>query len=98
MYKKKSTKGIKRGPYKKQNSGFERYVAEVFCKRFYELNISQQQLLDDTGNKITAPTLSRILNGCGGTNINNVAAVAEMLGLEIIIRPKQTETENETDD
>lgn len=95
MYNKKSTKGVRRRPYKRQNSGFERYVADVFCERFNELNISQQQLLDDTGRRIATPTLSRILKGHGGANINNVATLADMLGLEIIIRKKQ---DNEAED
>lgn len=94
MLIKRSTKGIKRGPYKKRNTGFEKYVADVFCERIYELDITQTQLLEDTGNKVSAPSLSRVLNGHGGTNINTIATIADMLGLEIIIRPKQEEDEN----
>lgn len=94
MIKRKSTKGIKRRPYKKQYKGFEQYVADVFGEVFNEMNISQTQLIEKTGGKITQSTLSRVLNGHGGTNINNVAAVADMLGLEIIIRPKQEEDED----
>lgn len=95
MIKRKSTKGIKRRPYKKQNKGFEQYVSEVFCEAFNNMNVSQTQLIEETGNKITQTTFSRVLNGYGGTNINNVAVIADMLGLEIIIRPKQTEDECE---
>lgn len=91
MIKRKSLKGIKRRPYKKHNKGFEQYVSEVFCEAFNSLNISQTQLIEETGSKVTQSTFSRVLNGCGGANINNVAAIADMLGLEIIIRPKQTD-------
>lgn len=91
MIKRKSLKGTKRKPYKKQNKGFEQYVADVLCERFNELNVTQTQLIEESGNKVTQATFSRVLNGNGGANINNVAAIADMLGLEIIIRPKQTE-------
>lgn len=97
MYEKKSTKGIKRGPYKKHNKGFEKYAAEVFCNKMRELDITQTQLLANTGNKVSVPTLSRVLNGNGGSNINTISAVADMLGLEIIIRPKQTEENEDID-
>lgn len=91
MIKRKSTKGIKRRPYKKHCKGFEQYVADMLSERFNELNVTQSQLIEESGNKVTQATFSRILNGNGGANINNVAAIADMLGLEIIIRPKQTE-------
>lgn len=94
MYNRKSTKGIKRGAYKKHNNGFEYYVAETFCKRFNELDITQKQLLEDGGNTVSHPTLTRILRGYGGASINTIAAVADMLGLEIIIKPKTKEDEN----
>lgn len=95
MIKRKSTKGIKRKPYKKQNKGFEQYVAEVFCNRFNEMDVTQTKLIEDTGRKVTPATLSRVLKGNGGANINNVATIADMLGLEIIIRPKREEDECE---
>ena len=94
MFKRVSTKGIMRGPYKKSNTGFERYVADVFCDRFAELGITQTKFLEDGGNKITHPTLCRVLNGHGGANINTIHTIADMLGLEIIIRPKQQDNED----
>lgn len=93
MLKRRSTKGIRRRPYKKQVSGYEKYVAEVFCDRLNELDISQTQLLLDNGGRITAPTLSRVLKGHGGASINTVAAIAEMLGLRIIIKPIEEDDE-----
>lgn len=97
MLKRRSTKGKKRGPYRRYNNRFERYVSDMFCERLEELNISQMDLIESTGNKISQPTLSRILRGSAAANINTIATVAEMLGLEIIIRPKQTEDDEVED-
>lgn len=94
MYKRRSTKGQKRGPYRRYKNNFDRVVAEVFGERLNELGITQMQLIEKTGNKVTQPTLSRLLNCRGATSINTMATVADMLGLEIIFRPKQKE-ENE---
>lgn len=96
MLRRRSTKGKKRGPYRRYNTKFERYVADVFCDRLDELDITQLQLIERTGNKISQPSLSRVLKGSSASNINTIATVADMLGLEIIIRPKQTE-EDETE-
>lgn len=98
MYIRKSTKGIKRGPYNKQPTRFDKHVAEIFSDRINALGITQAKLLEDNKGKVSTPTLSRILNGNGGSNINTIAAVAEMLGMEIVIRPIQNDTEYENKD
>lgn len=91
MYQKKSTKGIKRAPYRKIDAGFDRYVAEVFGNRMNELGVTQTYLCEENRGKITQPTLSRVLRGRGGTNINTLAVVADILGMEIIIKAKNIE-------
>lgn len=97
MYQRKSTKGVRRGPYRKAKVGLAQYAAEVFTERLRELGVTLCKFAEDNEGKISYPTLSRIVNGSGGTSANSLGVVADMLGLEIIIRPKQTE-ENENQD
>lgn len=97
MIRRKSQKGIKRGPYRKYRANFARHVADIFCDRMEELGLYPALITDNNKGKITAPTLRRVLNGAGGTNINTLAIVADLLDMEIIIRPrpKQKDTEDE---
>lgn len=79
---------------KKFQNDFPKYVAQVFKERLKELGLSQYRFINDNVEFANRPTLTRILRGDGGSNIATVAHYADMLGLEIIIRPKQKEDEN----
>lgn len=78
----------------KFKNDFADYVAQTFNKRLKELGLSKFRFINENNEFSNRPTLTRILRGDGGSNITTVAHYAEMLGLEIIIRPKQTEDEN----
>lgn len=73
---------------------FSRYVAETFNHRLKELGLSKNRFVNTHIEFTNRPTLMRILRGEGGANINTVAHYADLLGLEIIIRPK-TNPDNE---
>lgn len=74
----------------KFNNTFNEYVATVFKDRMKELGISGNRFVEENADFSTRPTLRRILSGKrGGSNINTIAHYADLLGLELIIRPKQ---------
>lgn len=73
---------------------FPKYVAQAFKERLKEIGMSQYKFINEHTESANRPTLTRILRGDGGSNIATVAHYADMLGLEIIIRPKQKEDEN----
>lgn len=68
---------------------FPDYVAKVFNERIRELGMSKYFFLNKYADLANRPTLTRILRGNGGTNIATIAHYAELLGLEIVIRPKK---------
>lgn len=80
--------------YKRKKMRFNEYVAKVFCDRVFELGMSATDVARNSNSTITQATMSRILNGVGNTSINSLAIVADLLDMEIIIRPKQKDDEN----
>lgn len=79
---------------KKFKNDFPDYVAKVFKERLKEMGLSQNRFVNTHVEFANRPTLTRILRGDGGSNIATVAHYADMLGLEIIIRKKQTDNED----
>lgn len=71
------------------NNNFPEYVANVFKDRLQELGLSQYKFIG-SAEHTNQPTLTRMLKARGSTNIKTLAHYAEKLGLEIIIRPKQS--------
>lgn len=89
----------KTGPnrYKRKKMGFNEYVAKTLCDRIFELDTTAAEVARNSKNSITQATLSRVLNGVGNTSINSLAIVANLLDMEIIIRPKQTDKNEDID-
>lgn len=83
-----------RGQGRWRKTRFCEYVARVLCKRAYALEMTLADIARASKGNITQPTLSRVFNGVGSTSIDTLAIVADLLGLEIIIQPKQTKEEN----
>lgn len=84
--------------YKRRKIGFNVYVGEVLTERVFELGMTQAQIAREHVDSISQPALSRILNGIGNTSINTLAIVADILGMDIIIQPKQTKKEKTDED
>lgn len=80
--------------YKRKKMGFNEYVAKTLCTRIFELDTSAAEVARKSNDAITPSTMSRILNGVGSTSINTLAIVADLLDMEIIIRPKQKDNED----
>lgn len=78
----------------KFKNDFPDYVAKAFKKRLKEKGLSQYRFVNEHTECTNRPTLMNILRGANGTNISTLAHYADLLGLEIIIRPKQTDNEN----
>ena len=74
---------------KKFKNDFPKYVAEKFNERLKELGMSRYKFINTYADYTNHPTLTRMLRGIGGTNIETIAHYAELLGLEIIIRKKE---------
>lgn len=67
------------------------YVADVFRNRLKVLGISMYKFLNTAAAEYAnKPTLARILRGVGNTQFDTVVRYAEWLGLEVVIRPKET--------
>ena len=73
---------------KKFKNDFAKYVAEAFTERLNELGLSKNRFINTFADITNRPTLTRILQGRGGSNIETIAHYADLLGLEIIIRKK----------
>lgn len=73
---------------------FPEYVAKVFKERLNELGISQYRFINEYAELTNRPTLTRILRGSGSSSIMTIAHYADLLGLEIIIRPKRQDNED----
>lgn len=76
----------------KHDNDFPHYVAAVFKDRLKKLGISQYKFLNTYADLAGRPTLTRIMHAHGGTNIKTLAHYADLLGLEIVIRPKTEKT------
>ena len=73
---------------------FPKYVASVFKARLKELGLSQYRFVNERTEYANRPTLTRILRGDGSSSISTIAHYADMLGMEIIIRPKEQDNED----
>lgn len=74
---------------KKFKNDFSKYVAEKFNERLKELGMSRYRFINSNPDYTNHPTLTRMLQGKGGTYAETVAHYADLLGLEIIIRKKE---------
>lgn len=81
-----------------KKNNFAQYVAGVLNAHFAMLGISMRQFAEKYKG-VNYPTLRRVLNGDCNTNISVLAHYCDLLGLEIIIRPKQAKSkDNENKD
>lgn len=66
------------------------YVGEQFRKRMEELDISIYRFTENLRDASSRPTFRRIMKGDGNTRLDSIAYYADLLGLEVIIRPKES--------
>ena len=75
---------------KRFNNGFAEYAGKKIRERMEELGMTQYRFCTDNNDIATFQTLRNIRRGEGGTNISTLAEYCDRLGLEIIIRPKES--------
>lgn len=73
-----------------KNQYFQNYISETIRKRLEEFGLSQYRFLQDNKNTTNEVTLRNILKGNYSTNIHTIAHYCDLLGLEIVIRPKES--------
>lgn len=81
---------------RKFENDFPKYVSRVFKERLKQKGMSQYRFINEHAEAANRGTLRNILRGSYATNITTLAHYADLLGLDIIIRPK--EQDNEIDD
>lgn len=72
-----------------KNQYLQKYISDTLKDRMEELGFSQYRLLQDNPSTTNEVTLRNILRGSWSTNIHTLAHYCDLLGLEIIIRPKK---------
>lgn len=77
---------------------FPDYVAKEFRKQFKRQGLSQYRFLKNNEGTVTRQTLTRILKGKEGINSSTLALYADLLGLDIIIKPQKQKEEDENQD
>ena len=75
--------------YNKIKNDFPMYMGKVFTERMKELGMTRYRFLKDFPSSVSRYTLDRTLVGSHSTNVTTMAEIAERLGLEIVIRPKE---------
>lgn len=68
------------------------YVAKVFNDRLKELGMSRYRFLKIHDGDINAPTLRRVFRGDGSTSLSTISHYCDLLGLEIKIIKKESES------
>lgn len=73
-------------------SDMRKLIAEEVSKRRQQLNMEQKDVSDYAGSSLG--TISKLENGKANISIDNLEKILDTLGLEIVIRIKQTEQPN----
>lgn len=73
-------------------SEMRKLIAEEVSKRRQQLNMEQKDVSDYAGSSLG--TISKLENGKANISIDNLEKILDTLGLEIVIRIKQTEQSN----
>lgn len=73
-------------------SVMRKLIAEEVSKRRQQLNMEQKDVSDYAGSSLG--TISKLENGKANISIDNLEKILDTLGLEIVIRIKQTEQPN----
>ena len=73
-------------------SEMRKLIAEEVLKRRQQLNMEQKDVSDYAGSSLG--TISKLENGKANISIDNLEKILDTLGLEIVIRIKQTEQPN----
>lgn len=73
-------------------SVMRKLIAEEVLKRRQQLNMEQKDVSDYAG--ISLGTISKLENAKANISIDNLEKILDTLGLEIVMRIKQTEQPN----
>lgn len=70
-----------------------RYVADELNKRLKDLGITRYRLVADANLHTKTANIQKLLAGKTPGNFSKVASLADLLGLEIVFRPKLSKEE-----
>lgn len=71
------------------NEEFQKYIGKTFTDRLNELGLNKNKFATKNNLYKEHNTILRVFNGTGGCTMSTILKYAELLDLEIIIRPKE---------
>lgn len=74
------------------------YVSNIFKEEIKKRGVSITRFVAENFDYSVRGTLYNIITGKHSTNINTLAFFCDKLGLEIIIRPKEQNNDNNNED
>jgi hypothetical protein len=82
----------------KSDTKIQKYAAKVLRARIKELGLNNYRLVKENNRLINLTTTTNIMSGKHAVSIQVLGRYLDILGLEMIIRPKQDNNEDTSTD